>query len=171
MNKMENYIELPNSDVHNCFACSAKNPSGLQMKFFTDEKTVFSWITVPDHLCGYNTVVHGGVVSTILDEVMGWAALYLLEKITLTKSMTVEFIKSVYVGEPLKAEGKVIDLSGKREVLLEGTLVNEQGEICARSQGSFTLLSPKLAIRLGVMSAEGIKEFFEPLLELRRVKN
>jgi len=170
MNKKENYVELPNSDVHNCFACSASNASGLKMKFFTDEKTVFSWLTVPEHLCGYNKVVHGGIVSTVLDEIMGWAALYLLEKITLTKTMTVAFDKAVYVGEPLMAEAKVIGRSGKREALLEAYIENEKGEICATSEGSFTLLSPKLAIRLGVMSAEGLKEFFEPLLKLRGVR-
>ncbi len=140
------------------------------MKFYTDGKRVFSWLRVPEHLCGYNKVVHGGIISTILDEVMGWAALYLLEKITLTKTMTIEFIRAVYVGEPLRAEASVVDRHGKREVLLDGSLVNEKGEICARSQGSFTLLSPRLAVRLGVMSAEGIKEFFEPLLKLRGAK-
>ncbi|MBW2086388.1 MAG: PaaI family thioesterase [Deltaproteobacteria bacterium] len=162
----KHYIELPNSDRHNCFACSSINPYGLQMKFFTDEKAVYSWITVPRHLCGYNNVVHGGIVSTILDEIMGWAAIYLLKKITLTKTMTIDFIKTVYIGEPLKTEGKVLNLCGKREALIEGFIFNEKGELCARSKGSFTLLSPKLAVRLGVMNDEDIRSFFEPLVNL-----
>ena len=91
----EDFRQLASSASHNCFACSPVNEAGLQMKFFTNKKTVFSRVTIPSHLCGWNNVAHGGVVSTILDEIMSWAAMYLLKRIVLTESMTVEFIKPV----------------------------------------------------------------------------
>ena len=68
MKDLEGYKRLPNTETHNCFGCSPINPSGLQMKFFTDDKTVFARVTVPDHLCGWNNVIHGGVLTTMLDE-------------------------------------------------------------------------------------------------------
>ena len=134
------------------------------MKLYTDEKAVYSWLSVPDHMGGWQDIVHGGIVSTILDEIMGWAGLYLLKKITLTNSMTVDFVKAVHVGERLGAEGRVIDFNGERNASVEGFLYNQKNELCAKSKGNFTVLSPKLAKRIGIMTDDHIKEFFEPLI-------
>ena len=156
---------LPNSDTHNCFACSSQNAFGLQMKLFTDEKTVMSQITLAEHFAGWGRVVHGGILSTLLDEIMGWTGLYLLRQVTLTKNMTVEFVKAAYVGEPLKVYGNVIGTNGKRNAQIEGTITRDNGEVCARSRGDFTTLSPRLAIRLGIMTETQLQNFFEPLFE------
>jgi acyl-coenzyme A thioesterase PaaI-like protein len=75
------YILLPTRENQNCFGCSLKNKAGLQMKFYTTEKldSVISWLKVPDHLCGWSNLVHGGIISTMLDEAMGWVALIILK--------------------------------------------------------------------------------------------
>ena len=106
---------LPNREAHYCFGCSPANPSGLQMKFYTQDSSVYSRLKVPDHLCGWDRLVHGGVISTILDEIMSWSGIYLLKQITMTKSMTVDFIKPVYINSDLKAEGKVLEKIGRHE--------------------------------------------------------
>jgi uncharacterized protein (TIGR00369 family) len=159
-----NYKALDNSDSHNCFACSSKNKFGLQMKLFTDGEAVYSGLSVPDHMGGWKNIVHGGIVSTILDEIMGWAGLYFLKKITLTKSITVDFIKAVHIGEGLDAEARVIHIHDDKTASIEGFLYNEKKELCAKATGSFTVLSPKLAKRIGVMTDDDIKNFFEPLI-------
>jgi len=102
---------LPNTDTHNCFACSPGNASGLQMTFYTDEERVYSWVTIPDHMGGWNNIAHGGILSTILDETMGWAGIYLLEQLTLTKTMTIDFTKAVVVGDQLRVEGATAALA------------------------------------------------------------
>ena len=164
MKNNRNYKELHNSGIHNCFGCSPSNKLGLKMKLFTDEEAVYSWLSVPDYLGGWKNIVHGGIVSTILDEIMGWAGLYLLKKVSLTNTMTVHFIRAVLVGERLKAEGRVIDFDGERNASVEGLLYNEKNVLCAKAKGNFTTLSPKLAKRLGMMTDDHIKDFFEPLI-------
>ena len=74
----DDYMLLPAGESHNCFGCP-KNEAGLQMEFYLNEKldTVVSWLSVPDHLCGWGNIVHGGIISTLLDEAMGWAGLVL----------------------------------------------------------------------------------------------
>jgi uncharacterized protein (TIGR00369 family) len=136
------------------------------MTFFTDHESVYSRVTVPEHLCGYTNVVHGGIVSTLLDEIMGWAGIYILKKLSMTKTMTIDIMKAVYVGEPLRLEARVLGLEGKREALVEGLLFNGAEELCAKSTGRFTLLTPRLAERLNVMSKEDQIEFLEPLLKV-----
>lgn len=148
------YRRLPERQDHNCFGCSPTNAAGLQMKFFTNEKSVLTRVTVPGHLCGWANLVHGGVLSTILDEVMGWTALHLLRKFTLTRSMTVEFLKPAYVGTELKAEGRVLEVKSDREVLMEGAIYNPEGTLCARSTGVFGLFTASAIKKLGIMDEE-----------------
>ena len=157
-------ILLPNTDNHNCFACSSKNPHGLHMEFFVKDNAVYSRVEVPEHLCSWSNTVHGGILSTILDETMGWAGIYFLKKVALTRKMTVEFKKALFVGEELKAEASVIKTMGKREAAIEGKIYNSKNELCAGSEGIFTLVSADVARRLNVLNDEQVQTFFKPLI-------
>ena len=156
---------LPNRETHNCFGCSPINASGLQMKFYTRDSAVISRLTVPAHLCGWDRLVHGGVISTILDEIMSWTGIYMLKQITMTKSMTVDFIKPVYINSELKIEGNVLEKTGKHEALLEGRMYNEKGTLCAKSRGNFAIFSPAVAKRLGIAQKEHL-EWFEEIYNI-----
>jgi uncharacterized protein (TIGR00369 family) len=161
MEKESHPKHLPNRETHYCFGCSPTNPSGLQMKFFTEDGSVISRLKVPDHLCGWDRLVHGGVISTILDEIMSWTGIYILKQITMTKSMTVDFIKPLYINTELKAVGNVVQKIGKHEALLEGSLYNGEGTLCARSKANFVIFSPAVAKRLGIARKEHLEWFEE----------
>ena len=139
---------LPNMKDHNCFGCSPVNPHGLQMIFLAAPGAVASRLSVPDHLCGWNNIVHGGVVSTILDEIMSRAAVYLLGRVILTRSIQVDFLKPVFTGKPIQAEGRVLERINEREAMIEGQLFNAEGTLCARSTGHFALFTPKTIRKL-----------------------
>ena len=65
-------FDIVRSD-HACFGCGDKNPIGLHLRFTPDEEGVrTSFIPGPDHQ-GFAGVVHGGIISTVLDEAMAWA--------------------------------------------------------------------------------------------------
>ena len=135
------------------------------MQLYTDETSVRSQISLPEHFSGWGRVVHGGILSTLLDEIMGWTGLYLLRQVTLTQRMTVDFIKSAYVGESLEVVGRIMGTHGKRNAQLEGSITRNNGEVCARAKGDFTTLSPKIAIRLGIMTETQLQHFFDPLFK------
>ena len=143
---------------HRCFACGPANPAGLQMKFYADKDSVVSWLSVPDHLRGWSQLVHGGIISTILDEIMSWAAIHLLNSIILTRSMTVDFKKTILVGQPLKAVGRVLELRDEREAIMEGVIFSESEAVCARSAGTFALLKPKVALKLGIVDEKELEQ-------------
>ncbi len=159
-------MQLPNNREHSCFGCSPLNPSGLQMTFYTNETAVYSKLTVPEHLCGWNNLVHGGVLSTILDEIMSWATIYLLKQVPMTKSISVDFLKPVYVGNPLKAEGTVLDKKGKHEALMEGRIYNKDDVCCAKATGTFAVFSPAVAKRLRITDSKSLK-WFEQIFNLK----
>ena len=129
------------------------------MKFFTDDKSLFSWLTVPGHLCGWDNLVHGGVLAAILDETMGWTAIRFLKKFALTLAMTVEFYKSVPIGEQIWVKGTVTEVRGKREASVEGCLYKGESTLCAKSTATFRLFTTEAIVRLGVMKEEAIKQF------------
>jgi uncharacterized protein (TIGR00369 family) len=162
----EEYTQLPNRRDHNCFGCSPRNTSGLQMTFYTNKKAVYSKVKVPEHLCGWNNLVHGGVLSTILDEIMSWAAIYLLKRVSMTKSMSVDFLKPVYVGNPLKAEGTVLEKKGKHEALMQGRIYNKDDVCCASATGTFAVFSPAVAKRLSITDSESL-QWFEQIFNLK----
>ena len=165
MKSAQNLRELPNNRNHNCFGCSPVNPSGLQMRFFTDGSAVYSRVKVPEHLCGWSNIVHGGVLTTILDEVMSWSAITLLKRIALTQGIAVEFIKPVQVGGELKAEGRVRETGGKNDAVTEGVLYDASGEPCARASATFKVFSPAVARRLAIADEASIA-WFERIFNL-----
>lgn len=161
--KDNSFKPLPILERHNCFACGHDNPSGLRMEFFTDETRVASELTVPGHMRGWNEIVHGGILSTILDEVMSWGAIYLLKRVILTKSATVDYIKPVFIGGKLRAESRVFEVTGEREAIMEGMILDEAGVIRTKAKGTFALLTPEAGIRLKVVDENALKDLW-PLI-------
>jgi len=157
--------KLPRSDSHGCFGCSPSNPHGLQMTFFTDERAVYSQVKIPAHLCGWSNLVHGGVLSTILDEIMSWTAIYLLRRITVTQSMQIEFLKPVTMDSELSACGRLVSTSGKHDVKTEGEILTGSGSLCASATADFKAFSPAVARRLGIADEESL-EWFARALEI-----
>ncbi len=134
---------LPNDDNHNCFGCSPHNASGLKMEFYTNEEhdSVYSWLTIPDHVCGWGNLVHGGIVTTILDEAMGWASVTVLKKLILTKAMSVNFFKPVFVNQEICVVGSILKVVNDREVEVQASIFNGNKELAAKSSSLVSLFT------------------------------
>ncbi len=145
---------IPNQFNSSCFGCSTDNPVGLQMSFKAGKDKVVSEVMVPQHLCGWNNLVHGGVLTTILDEIMSWTAIHFLKKLVMTKNLNVSFHKSVMVGDSIKAVGRIKKEHNRHEVLMEGVLLDNNDKKCVTAEAVFALLPSKVANRLGISEEE-----------------
>jgi len=161
------YTLLPNREDHHCFGCGPANPQGLRMQFYTNGETVASWITVPPHLCGWSNLVHGGILFTALDEIMGRAMIYRLGRFILTKSITIEYRKPVPIGREFKVEGRILEVRSEREAAAEGVITNPEGEICTRATGLWATFTPDAARKLGIADEETFR-WFEQLMATKR---
>lgn len=163
----DGYIPLPTGENQNWFGCSLKNKSGLQMKFYATEKldSVISWLRVPDHLCGWSNLVHGGIIATMLDEAMGWAALIILKKMVVSKSITVDFLKPVLIGKEISVKGMVNKTDNEREAILQGYIYNDESDICARSSSLASLFSLETLKKMNVMD-EGMFRALEKYMNI-----
>ncbi len=155
---------IPNWDGQACFGCGAANEHGLQMKFFTDNQQVYSFLEVPETMVGWNRIIHGGVLATILDEVMAWAAIYLYKQLGVTKSIAIDFKKPVQCGEKITAVAGIDEKISATAVRMSGTISDAEETVCARATGDYKMISPKTAIRMGIVGEDYIKTF-GPILE------
>jgi acyl-coenzyme A thioesterase PaaI-like protein len=149
---------------HACFGCGAANPIGLRMEFVSDGKRVGSLVRVPPTMAGWDRTVHGGILSTILDEIMGWSVIYLLRKIGVTRSISVEFLRPVQVEQPLTVIGSIIETPSDRQAVVRGEIFVDDDRPCVRATGRFAAMTTQAAVRLGVMSAE-YEALFQPVLD------
>jgi hypothetical protein len=101
--------------------------------------------------------VHGGIISTMLDEAMGWGALVLLRKIVLSKSISVEFFRPVFIGREIRAEGSVLEVVNEREAVMQGCIYDGD-ELCARSSSIYSLYTVGYIRKLGVVDEEMLNE-------------
>ncbi len=122
----------PLEDDHHCFVCGEKNASGLRLSFSLRDGKVASEFVLHKAYQGYKDIVHGGLISAILDEAMVKAAL-MEGTPAVTAEMTVRFRHPLFIGEKgiveasvLKTHRKIIEASAiikkpDQTVIAEGT--------------------------------------------------
>jgi len=132
---------LPHSS--GCFLCGEENRSGVRARFFVEGNDVLGRVILPPHLNGYKNVAHGGVVSALLDETMGWAATVFGGKhpMYVTAELTVKFLSPVPVGVEVEVRSRLVKDAG-RLAGCEGE-IRRDGKVCARATGKFIPMSPK----------------------------
>ena len=95
-------------EYNNCFACGKENPVGLKVSpERADGRSRLTWSPGPLYE-GYRNVIHGGIVSTLLDEAMAYAALSLVKSCA-TAEMQVRFLRPVSSTGEIVIEGRVVD--------------------------------------------------------------
>lgn len=117
-----------------CFGCGKDNPMGLHLHFRTDENGCYtSFVPQPVHQ-SYDGRMHGGLISTLLDETMGNYPYMYEHKVAYTARLEVRFRQPVRIGERIRVITKVKRRKGQ---LLEmtGQVVREDGTVAAEADG------------------------------------
>ncbi|MGB9836710.1 MAG: PaaI family thioesterase [Candidatus Saccharicenans sp.] len=138
-------------DYDGCFVCGRSNPCGLKLGFYYDEVHHKAWTEFSPgrEFEGYRELLHGGIISSVLDEVMIKAILHRGE-VVVTSRLTVEFKNPAQIGESLRAEGWVTGERG-RIFLTEGrlvSLVSQQEKVIAISSGVYVRVKEEMAKKL-----------------------
>ncbi len=122
-----------------CVVCGTQNPRGLQLRFEFPEDGVAGadWTPTPDWE-GFQGIIHGGIISTVLDEAMsqavsarGWPAL--------TCELRVRLRHHVTPGEKLRVRGWVLSRQ-RRRILTEASLTAPDGKELAHAWATFLAL-------------------------------
>ena len=123
----------PNS--RHCFVCGLENNYGLKLRFLeTGPGEVTAEYTVPEQFQGYPGVVHGGIVTAMLDEVTGRAHINSEPtRFMFTAKIEIKFRKNVPVGKPLRIVGQV-EKSKSRMASSTGKIFGPEGDVLAEAK-------------------------------------
>ena len=105
-----------------CFACGKKNPIGLKLEITeSNEGEAIAKFVARKEYQGFKDILHGGIIATILDEVMVWAS-FLAGYYVATAKLEIKYKKPAPIGKELIATGKITKVEGKK-VFGKATLV------------------------------------------------
>ncbi len=117
-------------DYNQCFGCGQNNPIGLKLCFQWDGKTAKAEFTPTEFYQGWPGLVHGGIITCMLDEAMGWVARF--EGLNcITAEMQVKLRRLTLIGEPLVVTASITRKTRKLVAakaaisLKDGTLIAE----------------------------------------------
>jgi acyl-coenzyme A thioesterase PaaI-like protein len=113
-------------DDQMCFICGTLNDSGLKLKFEKNGiNQVTTTFTPEKKYQGYKDIVHGGIISAVLDEVMVNAA-WMNGMPSVSAQIEIRFHHPAKVGETLNFKGLVHPKKG-RLIMAEGEATDLNG--------------------------------------------
>ena len=122
-----------------CVVCGTQNPGGLQLRFQSSLDGATARWTPTIGWESFEGIVHGGIITTVLDEAMsqaviarGWEAL--------TVELKVRFRELVSPGDGLYVRGWVVDRR-RRRIRAEATLVTDAGDERAHAWATFLAIA------------------------------
>lgn len=125
---------------HNCFACGGANPIGMHLEIeLGDGTAATTWVADP-RFVGWEEKVHGGILATLLDEVMAWAPSS-YDSWAVTAEMTIRYRSSASPGEELRARGWVTERR-RRIYRVLGEVRGADDRVIAEAEGRFLGASP-----------------------------
>lgn len=128
--------ELPHT--RGCLVCGRENPHGLRLSLHVDTDTgtvTTDYTPTPQHI-GFEGIIHGGVLATVLDEAMVWAATWAGKRFCVCGELTVRYRQSATVGAPLRVEAKV-DAVRSRMIETSGSIVDAAGNVFTTSTAKY----------------------------------
>lgn len=119
-------------DDNGCFVCGKENPLGLHLEFAFEGNEYVTYFTPRREHQGWIGIVHGGLVSTVLDEVMVRGTWELGHR-TATAEITVRLKKPAPIGMPIRFAARIEKENSRlMEASAKATL---NGELIAEATG------------------------------------
>ena len=122
-----------------CFVCGRDNPIGLHAEFIVDQEQnkASTTLTISSNFQGWQGLVHGGIIATLLDE----TAIYACRPLALeavTAGMTLKFKHPVKTDSPLTVKAEVVAV--KRRIAKVSSCLMVDSVIMAEAEIKVMLL-------------------------------
>jgi uncharacterized protein (TIGR00369 family) len=129
-----------------CFVCGQENEIGLKARFYWDGEKAVCDVTATEAYAGYKNILHGGIIATLLDEIM-IKALLAEGILSVTAEITVRLKKPVFSGDRLHLEGKKTKERGT-VYSASGRMINQHGETVAEAVATYVKPGKGLGTKL-----------------------
>ena len=131
----------PVRDDNRCFACGKDNPIGLKLEFEERGDFTISSLNFDKNFAGWKNMVHGGILSTVLDEVMVKSA-NSRGYTCVTAELNVRYKNPCKTGMEYELKGRVSEVT-KRLILTEGEIIDKHGVVIASGSGKLFIVAKK----------------------------
>ena len=135
---MEKVVNLEDNGM--CYACGKNNTKGLQLEFSFDkqDQCIETTFVPSDDYQGWQGVVHGGIIATLMDECMAKLAQFMGYRVV-TASLNMRFKDVAKTNEPLSVRGEITKLS-KKLIYSKAAVKGEDGKVIAEAQAKLMVL-------------------------------
>lgn len=142
---------------HHCFACGTTNRHGLGLVLHVEPRSAWTTFELGDDFQGWDGIAHGGIIATVLDEVMAWS-LAGADEWGVTARMALEFRRPVPLNVELRADATVTR-ARRRLIETSARLVAVgSGELLATATGTYVAADAarkaELQARYGLRAVE-----------------
>ena len=126
------------SDANRCFVCGPSNSIGLKLTFKMDGEICKSKFCPGVMHCGYDGVTHGGIIFSVLDDVMAnWIHLKGIR--AYTAKCDIRYKDSLPIGAHVAVEGHCLK-QRNRLIVMAGRMIRaDSGDLVAETQASFMI--------------------------------
>lgn len=140
--------------TRSCFVCGLANPIGLRLDFETDGQVVRARFVPRSEHVGFKQTIHGGILSTLLDEIMVWACGVRTKRFSFCAELNVRFLQPARPGEEVIAVGELVENRRNKLFEAKADLRNPQNVLLATATGKYLPLKEEAA-------AEMLSDFVE----------
>ncbi len=138
-----------------CFGCSPRNPIGLALDLRQlPGGEVSAETTFSEDYASYPGIVHGGLVSTVVDEVMGDMLALRFGMLAFSVSLRTRMLLPLRVGEPYITTARITG-SGHDVIRTEADVTGKDGEVHVMANAAFQpIRSEQARLLMGLDDAE-----------------
>jgi uncharacterized protein (TIGR00369 family) len=126
----------PLPHTRSCFVCGEANPLGFKMRFETDGKIVRAQFIPRIEHVGFKGVVHGGIIATVLDEIMVWACAVQVKRFAFCAEMNVRYLNPMSPGTEVVVTGELV-ANRKNRIFEARGIAEANGLRLAESTGKY----------------------------------
>lgn len=124
---MQGSLELNDDD--GCFVCGRSNPIGLKLDFSQEDDKYITYFTPQKEHQGYLGITHGGIICTVMDEIMA-RYVHILGHNAVTGEISVRLKRPARTGNRLRFTGYIISEEG-RIINCGAEAVSDDGTVIA----------------------------------------
>ena len=139
MNEQPNNAAMKRNDANRCFVCGPDNPAGLRVVFRLEDDLCKAEYTPNELQCGYDGIIHGGILFSLLDDVMAnW--LFLHGERAYTGKCEIRYREPAITGTRLLLEGELLSRKGRHAKLAGRVMHPEDRRLLAEAAATFIVM-------------------------------
>jgi len=135
-----------------CFICGDKNIAGTNVVFkTTPEGGVQCEYIAKEQHNSYQGILHGGIISALLDECIGWSIAVKEKKMFMTGELNIQFKRHIPINTKVIVKGNYQQDTAdpnKRILMATGHIEDTEGKICAKAVGKYVAMNEEFSNKI-----------------------